>query len=37
VNCLFADGHVSFIKQSININVWRAIGTRNGGEVIDGL
>ncbi len=34
-NCLFADGHVSFIKQSINLNVWRAIGTRNGGEVID--
>lgn len=34
VNVLFADGHVQFVKESINVNVWRAIGTRNGGEVI---
>lgn len=33
--CAFADGHVSFIKESMNLSVWRAIGTRNGGEVID--
>lgn len=34
VNTLFADGHVQFVKESINVKVWRAIGTRNGGEVI---
>ena len=35
VNCLFADGHVSFIKESIALKIWRSIGTRNGNEVID--
>jgi prepilin-type processing-associated H-X9-DG protein/prepilin-type N-terminal cleavage/methylation domain-containing protein len=34
-NCLFADGHVSFIKESISLKIWRSIGTRNGFEVID--
>jgi hypothetical protein len=34
VNALFADGHVQFVKQTIQANIWRAIGTRNGGEVI---
>ena len=34
VNTLFADGHVQFIKESVSPQVWRAIGTRNGGEVI---
>jgi prepilin-type N-terminal cleavage/methylation domain-containing protein len=27
---LFLDGHVSFISSSINVRVWRAMGTRNG-------
>lgn len=34
VNCLFMDGHVRFIKQSIAVPAWRAIGTRNSGEVV---
>jgi hypothetical protein len=29
-----ADGSVRFVKNSVNIGSWRAIGTRNGGEVI---
>jgi prepilin-type N-terminal cleavage/methylation domain-containing protein/prepilin-type processing-associated H-X9-DG protein len=34
VNSLMADGHVQFIKDSINLTVWQALGTRNGGEII---
>jgi prepilin-type N-terminal cleavage/methylation domain-containing protein/prepilin-type processing-associated H-X9-DG protein len=34
VNFLAGDGSVKFIKDSINLQVWRALGTRNGGEVI---
>jgi prepilin-type N-terminal cleavage/methylation domain-containing protein/prepilin-type processing-associated H-X9-DG protein len=34
VNALFADGSVKFIKDSIAMNVWWGLGTRNGGEVI---
>jgi prepilin-type N-terminal cleavage/methylation domain-containing protein/prepilin-type processing-associated H-X9-DG protein len=34
VNLLLGDGSVKFIKDSINLQVWRALGTRNGGEVI---
>ncbi|WP_337175662.1 DUF1559 domain-containing protein [Paludisphaera sp.] len=34
VNVLLADGSVKFIKASIAIPTWRALGTRNGGEVI---
>jgi prepilin-type N-terminal cleavage/methylation domain-containing protein/prepilin-type processing-associated H-X9-DG protein len=34
VNLLMGDGSVRFIKDSIDINTWRALGTRNGGEVI---
>ncbi len=34
-NVLFADGHVAPIGKSIDISTWRAIGTRNGAEVID--
>jgi prepilin-type N-terminal cleavage/methylation domain-containing protein/prepilin-type processing-associated H-X9-DG protein len=34
VNTLFADGHVTFIKDSIALQTWRALGTRNGGEVV---
>lgn len=33
-NSLFADGHVRFVRESIEVSVWRALGTRNGGEVI---
>ena len=34
VNVLFADGSVKFIKDTINMRTWMALGTRNGGEVI---
>jgi prepilin-type N-terminal cleavage/methylation domain-containing protein/prepilin-type processing-associated H-X9-DG protein len=34
VNLLFGDGSVQFIKSSIALGVWRALSTRNGGEVI---
>jgi prepilin-type N-terminal cleavage/methylation domain-containing protein/prepilin-type processing-associated H-X9-DG protein len=34
VNALMADGSVKFIKSSIGQNIWWALGTRGGGEVI---
>jgi prepilin-type N-terminal cleavage/methylation domain-containing protein/prepilin-type processing-associated H-X9-DG protein len=34
-NLSFLDGHVSFIKSSVDLFVWRALGSRNGGEVAD--
>jgi prepilin-type N-terminal cleavage/methylation domain-containing protein/prepilin-type processing-associated H-X9-DG protein len=34
VNFAFADGSVKFLKESIDINTYRALGTRNLGEVI---
>jgi prepilin-type N-terminal cleavage/methylation domain-containing protein/prepilin-type processing-associated H-X9-DG protein len=34
VNVLFGDGTVRYIKNSIDLLTWRALGTRNGGEVI---
>ena len=34
VNAGYADGSVHFIKDSINIATWRALGTKGGGEVI---
>ena len=34
VNLLNGDGSVRFVKDSIAIATWRALGTRNGGEVI---
>jgi prepilin-type N-terminal cleavage/methylation domain-containing protein/prepilin-type processing-associated H-X9-DG protein len=34
VNAAMADGSVRFIKSSIGQNVWWALGTRNGGEII---
>ncbi len=33
-NLLYADGHVTFVKDSIALPAWRALGTRNGGEVV---
>ena len=32
-NVLFADGHGSFVKDSLPLSVWRSLGTRSGGEV----
>ena len=34
VNSLMADGHVQFIKNTVNVLVWQAVGSRNGGEVV---
>jgi prepilin-type N-terminal cleavage/methylation domain-containing protein/prepilin-type processing-associated H-X9-DG protein len=35
VNVLMADGSVRFIKDSINMQTWWSLGTRNGSEVLD--
>jgi len=34
VNVALADGSVRFVKNTVNPVTWRALGTRNGGEVI---
>ena len=34
VNFAFADGSVKFIKNSINLTTYRALGTRNFGEIV---
>lgn len=34
VNSLFCDGHVQFLKDSLNPIVWQGLGSRNGEEVI---
>jgi prepilin-type N-terminal cleavage/methylation domain-containing protein/prepilin-type processing-associated H-X9-DG protein len=34
VNCLFGDGSVKFVKDSVNGRAWRALGTIAGGEVV---
>jgi prepilin-type processing-associated H-X9-DG protein len=34
VNSLFCDGHVQFIKDSVNVATWQGLGSRNGGEVL---
>jgi prepilin-type N-terminal cleavage/methylation domain-containing protein/prepilin-type processing-associated H-X9-DG protein len=36
VNLVFGDGSVRFIKDSIALPVWRALSTRNGGELVSG-
>ena len=34
INALFGDGHVGFVKDGVDLGVWRGLGTRGGGEVI---
>ena len=34
VNSLMADGSVKFMKNTISIATWQALGSRNGGEVV---
>ncbi|AMV37388.1 DUF1559 domain-containing protein [Planctomyces sp. SH-PL62] len=33
-NVLFCDGHVQFAKDSVAASVWRAVATRNRGEIV---
>jgi prepilin-type processing-associated H-X9-DG protein len=33
-NVLFADGHTSFMKDSIDLSIWIAFGSCNGGEAV---
>jgi prepilin-type processing-associated H-X9-DG protein len=35
VNVLFADGHVRWMGQDIDVGIWRALATRNGAEILD--
>jgi prepilin-type processing-associated H-X9-DG protein len=35
VNCLMGDGSVRFVTSSVSLPAWRAMGTMNGGEVIN--
>jgi prepilin-type N-terminal cleavage/methylation domain-containing protein/prepilin-type processing-associated H-X9-DG protein len=35
-NAAFADGHVQFMPNSLDVNVHRALGTSRGGEVVNG-
>ncbi|HEY2785194.1 MAG TPA: DUF1559 domain-containing protein [Fimbriiglobus sp.] len=34
VNVQFGDGSVRFVRDSVDLATWRALGTRNGGEVL---
>jgi prepilin-type processing-associated H-X9-DG protein len=34
VNAVMADGSVRFFKNGINLQLWRALGTRRGGELV---
>ena len=35
VNTVFADSHVQAVRQTLSLAVWHALGTMNGGELID--
>jgi prepilin-type processing-associated H-X9-DG protein len=34
VQSLFGDGHVAFLKDTVSLPVWQALGSANGGEVV---
>ena len=34
INVLMADGHVKFIKDSVNLRTWWSLGTKANGEVV---
>ncbi len=34
VNTMMGDGSIRFLKNSVSLTTWRALGTRNGGEVL---
>lgn len=35
VQALFADGHVQFVSASVSLTIWQALGSSNGGELVD--
>jgi prepilin-type N-terminal cleavage/methylation domain-containing protein/prepilin-type processing-associated H-X9-DG protein len=35
VNVLLGDGSVHFIQNGVDLNTWRAMGTRNGGDIVN--
>ena len=35
VNLLFGDGSVTFVREGLDQAIWRSLGTRNGGELVD--
>ena len=35
VNAIMVDGSVRFGSDTIDLAIWRGLGTRNGGEVVD--
>jgi prepilin-type N-terminal cleavage/methylation domain-containing protein/prepilin-type processing-associated H-X9-DG protein len=35
-HALFVDGHAKFFSDSLSRGLWRALGTRNGGEIVSG-
>ncbi len=35
VNALLGDGSVRFFRETLSRETWRALGTRNGGEIVD--
>ncbi len=35
VNVLMGDGSTRFVQETIDLSVWRGLGTRNGGELVD--
>ena len=37
VNVLFGDGHVAFFSDSVDLVVWQAIATVDGGEIVGAL
>ena len=34
INMVRCDGSVNFVAENVDLTTWRAVGTRNGGEVI---
>ena len=36
VDVLFCDGSVKFVRGTVNIETWRALSTKDAGEVIAG-
>jgi prepilin-type N-terminal cleavage/methylation domain-containing protein/prepilin-type processing-associated H-X9-DG protein len=36
VHALYCDGHVQFVSNTIQVSTWQALGSREGGEVVQG-